>query len=463
MSSTVAGLSYAAASPNPAVDDHDEHEEAARIYVDVQALPGGDGSRSAPFQTIAEGLSRAREIRHSVPNRIIILVAPGTYTENYPLYVNVSNLVLRGSTRLLLDDKRLPQDCGVHGDASPCMEAGTETLITPENVLAKGRPLFMVAPTRDMPEARLNDIDIRGFVFDGLGSVGSSGTAMFIDRVTNFLVDRNVIRHGGPGINTRLSSGTMRSNFAYHNVDGLAASGGSQLEPAEVVLVANRSTHNSATGAIVLGTAGVKAYNDDPNLKEIQTLFDPSLHPEQVPDTLVITVERNDFSDNGMFGFRFEEYVSGSFFYDTTDNQPMTANIRAVVRHNKNRNNLEYGFLVEGAFAPRSNPRKFMAVFDGTFRNNDLSGQARAGLFVGFMLNGQVTRNPALIKTTQYLQDSIFRLRVAPEDGSYGIDYDNPILDRFDGITPLNNVLRINRESITGTHVTCPPGFPCNP
>jgi hypothetical protein len=255
----------------------------------------------------------------------------------------------------------------------------------------------------------------------------------------------------------------MRSNFAYHNVDGFAASGGSQLDPAYVVMVANRSTHNSTSGTFALGAAGVKAYNDDLNLKEIQTLFDPSVHPEQVPDTLVMTVERNDFSDNGMYGFRFEQYVSGSFFYDTTDNQPMTANIRAVVRHNRCSNNLEYGFLVEGANAPRSNPRRFTGVFDGTFRDNDLSGQARAGLFVGFMLNGQVTRNPSLINTTQYLQDSVFRLRVAAEDSSYGIDYDNPILDRFDGITPLNNVLRINRESITGTHVTCPPGFPCNP
>src|ERR1700674_5742315 len=101
---------------------------------------------------------------------------------------------------------------------------------------------------------------------------------------------------------------------------------------------------------------------------------------------------------------------------------------------------------LEGAFVPRSNPRKFTAVFNGSFRNNDLSGHARAGLFVGFMLNGQVTRNPGLINTTQYLQDSVFDLSVAEGDRSYGIDYDNPILHRFDGITPLNNTLLINGE-----------------
>jgi hypothetical protein len=377
--------------------------------------------------------------------------------------VNVSNLELRGSTRLILDDNALPQDCGENDVPSPCMEAGTETLITPEDLLPSGKALFTVAPTRDMNAATLNDIDIRGFVFDGKAiDVTFAGTAMFVDRVTRFSIRQNVIRHGAPGVLTRLSSGTMKSNFAYSNVDGLSAGGGSQLDPAHVAMVANRSTHNN-TGVIVLGPAGVKWQNADLNLKEIQTLFDPSLHPEQVPDTLVITVIGNDFSNNTLFGFRFEEYVTGSGFYDTTDDQPMTATITARVHGNTCRNNLEYGFLVEGAFAPRSNPRKFTGVFNGSFTNNDLSGHARAGLFVGFMLNGQVTRNPGLINTNQYLRDSDFRLRVAAEDSSYGIDYDNPILDRFDGITPLNDTLRINGESITGTSVTCPPGFPCNP
>ena len=141
----------------------------------------------------------------------------------------------------------------------------------------------------------------------------------------------------------------------------------------------------------------------------------------------------------------------------------MTANITATARDNLCRNNVEYGFLVEGAFATRSNPRKFTGTFDGSFENNDCSGTGRAGLFVGFMVNGQVTRNPGNINTYKYLQESVFRLRVAAGDSSGGIDYDNRILDRFDGITSLNNTLVINGESITGTHVTCPPGFPCNP
>src|SRR5262249_14831213 len=155
---------------------------------------------------------------------------------------------------------------------------------------------------------------------------------------------------------------------------------------------------------------------------------------------------------------RFEPYAT---FYETTDNQPLTTNFRAVVRDNLCRNNAEYGFVLDGYAVPRTNPREFTATFNGSFENNDCTGTGRVGLFVGFIQNGQVTRNPGFIKTSKYLQDSHFRLRVAAEDSAGGIDYDNPILDRFDGITPLNNTLVINGESITGTHVTCPPGFPC--
>ena len=67
-----------------------------------------------------------------------------------------------------------------------------------------------------------------------------AGTAMFIDRVTNFRIDQNVIRQGFTGIFTRLSSGTMKSNFAHSNGDGFEAGAGSQLEPAQVTMVANR-------------------------------------------------------------------------------------------------------------------------------------------------------------------------------------------------------------------------------
>jgi hypothetical protein len=127
------------------------------------------------------------------------------------------------------------------------------------------------------------------------------------------------------------------------------------------------------------------------------------------------------------------------------------------------RNNAEYGFLVEGAFPTRSNPRKFTGTFNGSFEDNDCSGTGRAGVFVGFMVNGVVTRNPGNIKTYKYLQDSSFTLRLDDESLSSGLDYDNPVLDPADNRTPLNNQLTINGDTFTGKRVTCPPGFPCVP
>src|SRR5215204_3828444 len=169
-------------------------------------------------------------------------------------------------------------------------------------------------------------------------------------------------------------------------------------------------------------------------------------------------------SHSPRFGFRFESYSSNDSFYDTTDNQPMTAHIAATVRGNSFSDNGEYGVLVEGAFATRANPRKFTAVFSGSFEDNDFTGNGRAGIFVGFMLNGVVTRNPGLINSNKYPQDSRFEVEVNNEDGeSVDFDYDNPAIDPFDKITPLNSVLTVNGVTFTGKRITCPPGFPCVP
>jgi hypothetical protein len=210
-----------------------------------------------------------------------------------------------------------------------------------------------------------------------------------------------------------------------------------------------------------LGASGEKFAND-PNLAQHESIYDPSLHPEQVPDKLIVLVTGNDFSHN-MFGVRFEQYVSGNLFYDTTDDKPMIANITATVRGNWCRDNTDYGFLVEGAFATRTNPREFTGTFNGTFENNDCTGTGRAGVFAGFMLNGQVTRNASNINTYKYLQDSQFTLRIDDATLSFGLDYDNPILDPADKQTPLKNQLIVNGETLSDKRVTCPPGFPCVP
>jgi hypothetical protein len=451
-----------AQTANDASESAEGHgHRGSTIFVDSHADPNGDGSERAPFQTITLALQRAREIRAERPGRIIVRAAPGEYVEDYPIYLNISDLELRGSTRLRGDDG-LPANCGTDSAPIPCVEPGTETLITPLVTLPLKRSLFTVGPTNDSQVDNLTNISIRGFVFDGKGDnvTQTSGRSIFVDRTANFVIDHNVIRHGAPGLQTRLSSGRIYANFAYDDLDGFAIFAGSDIYPARVELIANRCLNvavNGSMGAVASGSASGNQV--DPNLTEGQTVYDPSLHPEQVPDQLVIFVAGNDFSGN-MFGFRFEEYNT---FYDTTDNQPMTANIRAAVRDNLCRNNAEYGFLVEGFSTPRSNPRKFTATFNGSFENNDCTGTGRAGVFAGFLNNGVVTRNPGYINANKYLQDSRFTLKIDDESLSSGFDYDNPFLDPFDKQTPLNNQLTMNGDELTGKQVTCPPGFPCVP
>ena len=459
-----------------------------RVYVDAGAAPNGDGTISAPFQTIAQAMEQAREIRReNEHSRIVVHVAPGVYNENFPIYVNVSNLALRGSTRLIEDDDisnlalrgsthlieddnedndtekddgGLPGNCGTDTAPAPCIEPGTETLIAPTvPLVAGGRALFTVAPTKDSPVDRLTDITISGFVFDGNGK--ALDTAVIIDRVDEFTIYQNVVRQVLVGVFAqRMSSGRIHKNFVYKCQGGIGAGAGSEIYPAKIQITANRSITNSETGAVAVGAANVRA-PVDPNLKEIQTLYDPAQHPEQVPDKLFVEVIGNDFSHSPRFGFRFEIYAD-DVFYNTTDNQPMTANITATLRDNACKENGEYGIVVDGAFATRTNPRKFTSELNGSFEDNDLTGNGRAGVFAGFNANGVPTRNPGLINTYKYLQDSQFTLQLDDLSLWSGLDYDNPFIDPFDKQTPLNNQLTVNGDVLTGTQVTChPPGLPC--
>lgn len=442
-------------------DPGERRSGPAGIFVDSRAGRGGDGTATAPYQSITEAVEHARAIRRETRKRILIRVAPGEYRQDAPIYLDVSNVEMRGSTRLVEDANGLPQNCGPDIAPAPCVERGTETVIASARPLINGQVILMVAPTRASGVDRLADIKIRGFIFDGVSaSVATSGWAVFVDRVENFLVHHNAMHRVQIGIFTRLASGRIEGNFAYNSNDALAIGAGSAIYPAKVEVTANRLINHLAQAAFVFGTGGVLVLMDDPNLMPPQTVFDPARHPEEVPDRLDVTVIGNDASHNPLFGFRFDNYSSG-IPYNTTNNQPMSSHITATVRHNSFTHNGEYGVLLEGAFAPRSNPRRFTGTFTGSFEDNDFTGSGRAGIFAGFMLNGVVTRNPGLINTNKYLQDSRFTVRMDEQSGSFGVDYDNPVVDPFDKIAPLNNTLILNGAVVTGRRVTCPPGFHC--
>src|SRR4030095_4736244 len=133
------------------------------IFVNAAANSGGDGSAASPYQTISATIAQAREIREIKPHsKINVHVAPGVYNEAFPIYLNISKLSLRGSTQLIEDSAGLPQDCGSGAPALPvpCVEVGTETLITPLNPLQRNQALFIVGPTRDRSDPSLTDVSI---------------------------------------------------------------------------------------------------------------------------------------------------------------------------------------------------------------------------------------------------------------------------------------------------------------
>src|SRR5688572_30291727 len=160
-------------SPSPHADrDHGRSraQDAIAIFVDRQSPPGGDGSRRAPYPAIARALELAREIRARSRAPIVVRVAPGEYEEEFPLYLDVSQLELRGSTQLIEDKDGLPRNCGTANAVSPCIEPGSETVIASATPLATRQVLLAIAPTMNSPSDRVSDVTVQGFVVDGRAS-----------------------------------------------------------------------------------------------------------------------------------------------------------------------------------------------------------------------------------------------------------------------------------------------------
>ncbi len=135
----IGAVASSQSTSNPDETGKNRTHGALTIFVDAQAGLNGDGSAAAPYQTILQAIEQAREIRQEKRTRILVRVAPGEYVEDFPIYLNVSNLELRGSTRLIEDEDGLPQNCGSDIAPAPCVEPGTETVITPILPLAPDR------------------------------------------------------------------------------------------------------------------------------------------------------------------------------------------------------------------------------------------------------------------------------------------------------------------------------------
>jgi hypothetical protein len=446
------------------------------LYVDAAATENGDGSRHRPFWRITDAVVRARalrqedrendakapEDRNDTEERIVIHILPGAYTGSYdpshlasnprlellPIILNVSNLSLEGGTELDEDSDDLPT--GTYPPES-------ETLLTTDRALERGQMLLLIATTTDGMAG--NRVSVSGFVMDAQAPPppGVFGFDIYADRVSDFSVHQNLLRHGSGGAQTRLASGTFEANFcAFNNDIGIFITGGSMVHPASVTLRRNRSTLNGR-GANVAAVASFVQLDLGVNtlrLEPLQMNYDINNPEDQqnIPGALQATIEGNDFSDNSVNGLICGFYPP--FFYTTADaTQPIIGSLSATVRHNELNRNFNYGIGVNAGESGRSNSRQLTGTFEGTFERNALIGNGRNASAFAFT-NLAASTGSVPRQNFKYMQGSTFQ--VADLDGELaGFDFDHPLNDPFDGSPVVGNTLIYNGEvQPTGLHIT---------
>jgi hypothetical protein len=427
------------------------------LYVDAAATENGDGSRDHPFWRITDGVVAARALRQEdgddEEKGIVIHVLPGTYTGSYdpdhlasnprlellPIIVNVPDLSLEGGTEFDEDADGLPRD--THSPDS-------ETLFTTDLPLSQGQMLLLIATTTDGMAG--NRVSVSGFVMDAQAPA-TPGFDIYADRVSDFSIHHNLLRHGSGGIQTRLASGTVEANVCTPNTQaGIFITGGSRAHPASVTLRRNRSTQNAigATVAAVANFVELRLVANPLTLEPLQTIYDRNdpQDQENIPDTLEATIEGNDFSENHLLnalGLRCGFYPP--FPYTTVDEtQPITGSLNVTVRDNGLNGNGNYGISVDAFRSNRSYPRQLTGMFEGTFEHNALTDNGR-NVSVFDFTNVETAIGIMSRQDYKYMQESTFQ--VADLDGELeGFDFDHPLNDPFDGSPVVGNVLVVNGE-----------------
>ena len=430
---------------------------AKSIFVNAAANQNGDGSAENPYRRITDAVERARATRQTSHKKIIIHVAPGTYIGSYdaaslasnpnlevlPIILNVPNLSLYGGT--ILDEDRLGLPEGT--------EPESERIITADRALGLGQSLLLIAPTTDGMNG--NRVTIAGFVLDAIsGNSNLRGRGIIVERVSDFVIRRNVVRHTYTGLQTLLASGVIEGNLLFsNNANGIGIGGGSLADPSQVTVRANRATQNleGLIFGVVANTFPLQLGANTLAVVPLQTTFDLNNAHDQdnIPDKLRATVIANDFSDNTSAGLRC--FFLSPQFYNTHDqSQPITGNTVAIIRDNSFNGNGDYGIIVDAGFPFRNTPRQFTGVFMGTFENNELAGNGRTSAFFGFT-RVFVSLGNQPRAGFKYLQQCSFD--VTDIDGEFAVfDFDNPIADPFDGVN-LQNTLTINGVPFVGTQI----------
>lgn len=444
------------------------------IHVATSGALAGNGTPADPMRRITDAVARARADRAGgeLPSGggIEIHVAGGDYLGSYiltelqgnpqleilPIILNVPRLAVLGETVLIRDAAGLPTGSQVLG----------RTTLRPVFQLGATQALFLITRTTD--GAIGSEVTVDGFVLDGIVDVFLS-RAVTVDRVSDFKITNNVVQHAGFGIFSRLASGVIEGNLLSNNVaSGAEVFGGSNNDPAHVLVRSNRIEGSGEHGLIFLAVSPSEPANLGTNpfqVEPLQTTFDREVPSdlENIPDTLDATVIGNDIATSRNFGIRLTGVVppggatNCSVFYvgyaTANSSQELTASLTANIQGNTLSLNGRYGVAMEAGFPCRSDPRRLVYSFDASFAGNSYSGNGNAGALFTFT-RWSTSLNPAQLATFKYEEDSA--LDVTDVDGELiPFDYDNPALDPFDGVTPLDNTLTKNGVLIPpGTSIT---------
>lgn len=407
-----------------------------KLYVDVAANPGGDGSKQAPFRRITDAVNYVRGF--PLGGKFEIRVEPGTYVGRYsntdpsledlPIVLDYPNLKLKGSTSMLADENGLPT-----GEIEP----GRNSLLIAQPALATDQSLISI--TRTSPLLSGQGVEVSKLTLDGGNApTATLGTGIFVKLVQDFVIRNNYVTGGAfQGIQTTASSGKIQGNYISQVGCGACILAGSTASPANVIFSGNRS-NNNFFGGVLLNGAGIS---------------DPAF------DRLSAVVDGNDLSDSKANPVMSQGFgVRVIVVRNDPPNPGDSGNVTATISNNRIRNN-RFGFSIDAGFPYRTfegnrDSRLHKGTFNLSLHHNEVADNLLAPALISFTRNS-ATLAPSQFSQWKYLEHSTFD--ITDSDGELnGYWLDHPVFDPRDGRL-LQNILWINGVEIpNGRYVPFP-------